>query len=1206
MFILIKDNTYIKPYILNNNVEYKGIHIYKNNNNYYIELKNGYYFSDNEKIKQLQITKYEIKQEKVFYSIYIYVYDNDSGYKDFKLYRNSNFLIANNTKANIEPFDEYLNNFYLVCKQGILTSNSDIIVNHRIYDGEKLKQGDLIEYLGIKIVYFDEFLYINNFRNTSRLNPFESIGYKIKYKNIENNDAYYIPNDIYDFNIDELKEYVLPKKTNNIDFIKSLIPNFIMCITMCVMAFINYSSSLKNGDTNILSFIVMPISMLFTSVIIPSIFIFITNWNYKRECNGTKQEYIEYLNKYEHNLDVDVSKYIESLNSRFFDVLNSKKMTFYAGKNTDEYMKLSIGHISTSKDLKVKYTGDKEIDDFIKRIENKANNISNYPLFLNIKENKRITIISKAIEKDYYFNIFLLETVYKHHYDDVHIAIYSKNESLFNNVFNLPHLFIHNKRLTLSREEQLQELDQIKLEKPLILFLYDKCNYIFNNENIYLIYFSNETSDIYKDSNAIIKYIDSNGSLFTDYNQIFKYNRKDINFNNYFAYLGKLKKISNNNAYYTFKNIFKNNIKDYYSTNGHSLKATFAYSNNELISLDLHESKQGPHGLIGGSTGSGKSELIVSLLLSLCIRYSPEYLNIVLIDYKGGGLKESLSFNGVNIPHIVASISNLENNSLERLIIALHNECKRRQLLFKKLSSYASTSIMNLDDYIEANSFNLDKIAHLLIVVDEFAELKKENPEQIKELISISRIGRSLGIHLILATQKPAGVIDDEIWSNSRFKIALKVFDEKDSVDIIKCKDAAYLNNPGSFIMHIDGSLIKAKSIYAKNDVNGNDSYKVSLLNSELITEKTYKTNNTNQISNAMYFAKKIIDASKDYKIHKINFLPPNEKDRHSLANGDCIVMGEIDDYINSNKDLLAYDIKESILIYSTRKYEINSILNTLNERERHTVVIGSRIYTGKYISDSIFYDDSDDIEFLLKALYRNKNNNLTLVVEDISSLLSYDEIYNELFYKLIKRKDAINVSLIFITSTTQLSFKIINAFRNKVLININDYSDLSSFYGMRSIYKGNSYYFSEKPITFIPIKLEQYNESNQKLSNIIKHIPEFIEADLTNNKILIGYDEETKEPIYTSKDICLVSLDQELLNAYISSYKDIKTYLYNYKTVFEENASILWLGPGIFNQRLFITGRKEDININQGIFIKNSRSILIRRINNVWKINEI
>lgn len=96
-----------------------------------------------------------------------------------------------------------------------------------------------------------------------------------------------------------------------------------------------------------------------------------------------------------------------------------------------------------------------------------------------------------------------------------------------------------------------------------------------------------------------------------------------------------------------------------------------------------------------------------------------------------------------------------------------------------------------------------EPLSHLFLISDEFAELKSQEPEFLEQLVSIARIGRSLGIHLILATQKPAGVVDEQMWSNSRFKVCLRVQDKQDSVDMIKCADAAYLKQTGAFYFQV-------------------------------------------------------------------------------------------------------------------------------------------------------------------------------------------------------------------------------------------------------------------------------------------------------------------------------------------------------------------------------------------------------------------
>jgi len=231
----------------------------------------------------------------------------------------------------------------------------------------------------------------------------------------------------------------------------------------------------------------------------------------------------------------------------------------------------------------------------------------------------------------------------------------------------------------------------------------------------------------------------------------------------------------------------------------------------QILFLDLSEIKNGPHGLIAGTTGSGKSEMILTLLLSLMVNYSPDQLQIAFIDFKGGGASHIFEVLGESLPHICGSLSNLDDNCEERVMYALKNECLKRQRILHDAGTKYHLSIMNLTDYrlLQKKESTLERIADLVIVVDEFAELKSQNYEMLKQLISIARIGRSIGIHLILSTQKPAGVVNDQIWANSRFKICLKVSEKQDSMEVLHCPDAVELKQPGEFIMECDGSMVK-------------------------------------------------------------------------------------------------------------------------------------------------------------------------------------------------------------------------------------------------------------------------------------------------------------------------------------------------------------------------------------------------------------
>ncbi len=214
-------------------------------------------------------------------------------------------------------------------------------------------------------------------------------------------------------------------------------------------------------------------------------------------------------------------------------------------------------------------------------------------------------------------------------------------------------------------------------------------------------------------------------------------------------------------------------------------------ANNKLFYLDIQdvaEEGHGPHGLIAGTSGSGKSEFLQSWILSMAVNYHPHDVNFVIIDYKGGGMADLLE----PLPHVVGKITNIDTD-ISRILRSLNGEIKRRENLFNQfgVNSIKKYRKAFLSGVIET------PLPHLVIVADEFAELKKEEPEFMRDLVSIARVGRSLGIHLVLATQKPGGVVDDQIDSNSRFRICLKVQDVSDSREVLKHPDAARITQAG-------------------------------------------------------------------------------------------------------------------------------------------------------------------------------------------------------------------------------------------------------------------------------------------------------------------------------------------------------------------------------------------------------------------------
>ena len=221
---------------------------------------------------------------------------------------------------------------------------------------------------------------------------------------------------------------------------------------------------------------------------------------------------------------------------------------------------------------------------------------------------------------------------------------------------------------------------------------------------------------------------------------------------------------------------------------------------NEIVFLDLHEKAHGPHGLVAGTTGSGKSEILQTFILSAATLFHPYEVSFVIIDFKGGGMVNQFK----DLPHLIGAITNIDGREIDRSLKSIKAELLKRQELF------AQANVNHIDKYIKLYKEHKVAVAlpHLIIIVDEFAELKAEQPEFMKELISAARIGRSLGVHLILATQKPSGQVNEQIWSNSKFKLCLKVQTREDSNEVLKSPLAAEIKEPGRAYLQVGNNEI--------------------------------------------------------------------------------------------------------------------------------------------------------------------------------------------------------------------------------------------------------------------------------------------------------------------------------------------------------------------------------------------------------------
>ncbi|GII34918.1 FtsK/SpoIIIE domain-containing protein [Planotetraspora mira] len=253
---------------------------------------------------------------------------------------------------------------------------------------------------------------------------------------------------------------------------------------------------------------------------------------------------------------------------------------------------------------------------------------------------------------------------------------------------------------------------------------------------------------------------------------------------------------------------------------GRSTRALIGLGPEGPYEIDI--SRDGPHALVAGTTGAGKSELLQTLICSLAVVNRPDEMTFVLIDYKGGAAFKEC----VRLPHTVGMVSDLDGHLTQRALSSLAAEIRRRERLlldagakdieeFHRLRSRGSTWVLGAggvrkterktgssgifgdpgtDEADAEVSAGPPPLPRLVLVIDEFAALVSELPDFVEGLVDIARRGRSLGIHLVLATQRPGGVVTADIQANTSLRIALRVTDPRESADVIDGPEAAHIS----------------------------------------------------------------------------------------------------------------------------------------------------------------------------------------------------------------------------------------------------------------------------------------------------------------------------------------------------------------------------------------------------------------------------
>ena len=562
--------------------------------------------------------------------------------------------------------------------------------------------------------------------------------------------------------------------------------------------------------------------------------------NKKQEITTERSKEQEALEKIYINSDVE-KQYFATFSSHLFE----------RTKDDEDFLcvRLGTGDIEAKKEINYKKQERLEVEDDLQtkpeEISKEYKYVHNAPIVCNFKNSNAVGIVG---EEKYRFEIMknmMVDLCARHFQSDVKLFFVAEKKNkqkvywlrmlphVYNDAIGIRNIVCDDEGKNILFEYLYKELSirkqNKKFDNNIVVFLYDE--YSFQNHpvskfvddakdlGVTFVFFGDTYADIGQGCDFVVDIKDAQNGLLVDTadkNKSHSFTYKTVTddqaksivkllapvYTEEISLEGTLVK---NISLFKLLNILT--VDDInLDANWHSsqvfksMAAPIGVSKSGIVSLDLHDKAHGPHGLVAGTTGSGKSEILQTYILSMALLFHPYEVGFVIIDFKGGGMVNQFK----NLPHLVGAITNIDGKEIDRSLKSIKAELKKRQRLF------ADADVNHIDKYIKKFKAGevTEPLPHLILIVDEFAELKADQPEFMKELISAARIGRSLGVHLILATQKPSGQVDDQIWSNSRFKLCLKVQDQADSNEVIKSPLAAEIKEPGRAYLQVGNNEI--------------------------------------------------------------------------------------------------------------------------------------------------------------------------------------------------------------------------------------------------------------------------------------------------------------------------------------------------------------------------------------------------------------
>lgn len=962
------------------------------------------------------------------------------------------------------------------------TSLNGIILKDKTH----LKSGDMIECINMKIIFHKDFLMINSCMNIVHTclgvygNP---VSKPISFQK-------YITR-IITVSLPEIKPFSAEIQPPEMIYPNEKTPLIYTIGPMLTMSFGTLSVGLFNTYRNYMNG--RPPADSLPMLLLPAVMIISSLFWYPMQRHAEKKQMRNKINRRNDEYEIYIEEVLAEADKYYGDLLSACNDCFLSTDQISSLLARSVfpqirilpqdsfvfylGNILTVPDTELteRFTlrrFDRDLHDILDSFHEKINRERIIPFLYSAKQYKRIIVFDDAAES------FLLSLLYQNLFfgDKKRRIVYFTDETWFTKhqyILNDPNCFITPDIRSIAFTGE----DAAQIEMDLRINEYETMYFVTNEDLIEHVpeegfcFFYGVREEAAEGADLLI---DIASKHVTVYSARKEYRLQDIYLSDMKTklsamFLHQLDSFSQRaSEELTFFDLLEiNSIRELpvyenwnkYRAKDHLYAVLGRDKNQKEIVLDLHDGYHGPHGLIAGMTGSGKSELLITMILSIAVRYSPREVQFLLIDFKGGGILQMLS-GPEGLPHIANTLDNLEARMIDKATSSLELEIKRRERLLNNMSKIVRKPVMDLHVYQSCwkKETGLPYLSDMIIIVDEFAELKQEVPDFLEQLLSISRVGRSLGFHLILSTQKPAGIVNDQIWANSRFKICLKVAERQDSIEVIHHPDAAYIEKSGQFCLLRDNSLFFGQSAYTSAKAEK------PAKNVRILEPSGRITGSYVDAEEGETQAEQIIDL--------LNTMPSENpypiwmetletKPYRNMAVKNKMIIGQMDDYARHLQPMIDLSDKNLFTtgIFTMDPEErMNAFYTVLS-----AVLDGRKITDPVYILDDLylkgtspalknvfhfFTDESDQIHQMLKKLRNMGSDHTWLIVTDAAHLLESDPMRKDELFRVLDQAPVSHIhTVIFATGGDSMPYRLMSRIQMKIALNYERISDLQTIF---------------------------------------------------------------------------------------------------------------------------------------------------------------